>query len=142
MRKFGSTIFGLVLLAGTAALLWLLGRSLLQWFDHQNPSTRTAIIGAVALVLVPIVTYFTNRAIDQRRSVDQALRLHKLELYEGIFTMLMSQFEPQIPGKAKPSEDEVKRFISDTKPALLTWGSNRSQPHVGHVLARLHDAKN
>ena len=39
--------------------------------------------------------------------------------------MLMSQFEATIPGKPKPDQDELARFISDTKPALLTWGSNQ-----------------
>ena len=131
MRRTLSTILGLIVLAATAALAWLLARSLLHWFDRQSPSTRTAAIGAAALILVPIVTYFTNRGIDQRRSVDQALRLHKLELYEGILTILMTQFEADIPGKPKPTQEELARFISDTKPALLTWGSNQVNRNWG-----------
>jgi hypothetical protein len=115
----------LVLVAAVIALLWLIFRGLIHWFNHQTPGIRTAIIGALALVLVPLVTYFTNRSIDQHRSVNDALRLHKLELYEGIFKMLMRNFEADIPGKPKPTQDELAQFISDTKPALLTWGSNQ-----------------
>jgi hypothetical protein len=115
---------GALVILAAGALIWLLLRTLLHWFDHQTSDIRTATIGAIALIIVPIVTYLANRAIDQRRALDRALRLHKLELYEKIFTMLMRQFEADIPGKPKPDGEEVARFISDTKPALLTWGSN------------------
>jgi hypothetical protein len=118
-------LIGLVTLVITAALLWLLLRTLFHWFDNQKVSVRTAIIGAIAVIGVPVVTYFTNRAIDRHRAVNEALRLKKVELYEDIFRFYMSVFGGDIPGRPKPSENEVAQFIADTKPRLLAYSSNQ-----------------
>jgi ABC-type tungstate transport system substrate-binding protein len=90
-------------------LLWLLFRALGHWFDHQNLNVRTAVIGGIALVLVPIVTYFANRASDQRRAVDQSLRLEKLSLYQTVLEFFMLIYEGDVPGKSKPTPDETAR---------------------------------
>jgi len=103
----------------------LLVRSLFHWFDQQKLSVRTAIIGAIAVVGVPVVTYFTNRAIDQRRSVNEALHLKKVELYGDIFRFYMLVFGGDVPGRPKPTSDQVAQFITDTKPRLLAYSSNR-----------------
>lgn len=106
------------------ALIWYLGLALFHWIDHQDQNVRTAVIGAAALLAVPVVTYGTTRGIEQKRALEQSVRIQKMELYEGIFTMLMRVFEADIPGKPKPSGDDISRFVSDTKPELLTWASN------------------
>lgn len=126
IRRTAQSLLALIFLGAVGFVLWLFFRGITHWFDHQNLNVRTAIVGAVALVLVPIVTYFANRSSDQRRAVDQALRLKKRELYQRVLEFLLRVIQSSsLPEEDRPTEEEKKRFFRDVTPELITYASNK-----------------
>ena len=104
------------------ALIWALTKVLIHALSHFSQNTHTAIIGALALLLVPIVTYFTTKSIEKRRSVEQTMRLKKVELYQSFtefFMWLLLNTD-----KPKPTEKEMVSFFAEMTPKLITYGSN------------------
>ena len=80
MRVFRALLAVIVVIAVPVGAVWVLVLTFSSWLSHQDQATRTAVIGAVALVIVPIVTYFTTKSVERRSSADKALREHKTQL--------------------------------------------------------------
>lgn len=103
-------------------LIWLIAKALLHWLSHFSQPMHTAIIGAIALLLVPLVTYFTTRSIETRKAVEQAMRLEKVKLYQDFVTFFM-RILMNIEDE-KPTTEDTKKFMGQITPRMITYASN------------------
>ena len=66
--------------AGVGLLVLMIGgalyavRGVVRWFDGLEQDTAVAVVGAAAVLTVPMVTYLTNRTLERRRAVEAATR--------------------------------------------------------------------
>jgi hypothetical protein len=117
-----SLLIVLGLLVTTCLAVWSIVSSFSHWFSSLGQNTQTALIGATALLTVPLVTYFTAKSIERRRSVEQALRLKKVEVYRKFIEFFMTLF---LNGtKPKPSQNDMLDFFCDITPEIITYASN------------------
>ncbi|WP_298227151.1 hypothetical protein [Gryllotalpicola sp.] len=121
MRKALSVVFALLLVVGVIYVvgwgLWMLG----TWFLTLPTETMTPVAALVGVLLVPIITYFTNRSLERRRSLETALREHKTKLYDEMMRGLMKMLNLQKNGGMH--EPEMLQFFADLTPRLITYGS-------------------
>ncbi len=142
VKKSASWITAASLSIASVALLWIAIRSFAEWFAHTSSSDKPAVISALGLVAVAIVTYVFNRGADRRRILEELTRRQKIRLYRRIVQYLMSILikAPNVP---PPTDEETQDFIAETTPLMLTYGSNnvvklwgrfvRATPNVGQM---------
>ena len=106
-----------VVLVGLGALVWQVA----DWFLSLPGSTMTAIASVVGVLSVPVITYFTTRSLEQRRSRENAMRARKTEFYDGMIRDLMSMFG--FGGEAKKTQEEMAIIFGNVMAPLLTFGS-------------------
>jgi hypothetical protein len=121
MVKLFRLLLGLVLLAG---LVWLLGWLAFivgAWFLSLPPETMTPVAALLGVILVPIITFFTSRALERRRGLENAIRESKTKLYDSMIAGLLGMMNL---GNGKPKTDrEMMSFFAETTPQLITYGS-------------------
>jgi succinate dehydrogenase hydrophobic anchor subunit len=117
------TLFGLVLVLLIFAGVYSLIKASFHWFSGVDQSTRTAIIGATAVLSVPLVTYFANQSIERKRAVEQAMRLEKVKIYQSFTEFFMRVLLNEHPA-GKPTDKEMAAFFADTTLKFITYGSN------------------
>ena len=122
MAKAIKALLGLLVLVGIAYVAWWLGSAMLKAFLGLNPTTMTAIAGLTGLLLVPIVTYFTTRSLERRRSLENAVREHKTKLYDELIRGLMRMLNLQ-KLKETMRPDEMQEFFASITPPLISYGS-------------------
>ncbi|MCC4908933.1 hypothetical protein [Microbacterium sp. cx-59] len=125
MRRGMQVIFGgllmLAIVAGAAWGVW----ALVSWFLTLPSGTQTATAALIGVVSVPLITYFTSRALERRRSRETAIREKKTELYDGMIVGFMRMLNLQRQqGGAMPAA-EMLTFFADLTPKLLTYGDRR-----------------
>lgn len=121
-------IFNLLLgflLLGIAGWLVVLGvNQFIGWYGSLGEGVQVGIIAAIPVVTVAIVGYFANKSLETRRSVEQAMRPKKLELYDEFTKFVMSIFGKEGIVK-RPSDEEMVTFFVSKTPELMTFASNR-----------------
>ena len=115
-------ISGFMILALGGYLVWWFGASLLGWFLRLPPTTITAVAGVSGLVSVPIVTYFTTRSLERRRSMENAIREQKTQLYDKLTRGLMRMLNLK-KSEPKMQPDEMMEFLAEMTPPLISYGS-------------------
>ncbi len=124
IKNFFQIVLGLLVVA---LMTWLLVWILLQlatWYKTLSEPLQAGFIAAVPVVAVAVITYFANKSIETKRSVEQALRPRKLELYEEFIGFLMTIFGNENAVK-RPDETEMMQFFADKTPKLMTFASNK-----------------
>lgn len=121
MRKALSIIFAVAVLLGGVYLLVWGATTFLTWFLALAPATMTPLAALIGVMLVPIITYFTSRGLERRRSLESALREHKTDLYDTMMRGLMRILNLQKNGQM--TEPEMLEFFSEITPKLITYGS-------------------
>lgn len=140
MKKVFEIIFGLILILAGAAMVVVGVVVLLQGFLKLNVTLQTGIATAVSVIIVAIIGYFTNKSRDMRKSVEQAMRPKKLELYEEFITFFLL-----IMGKEgvvkRPSQKEIMDFFVKSNPLIVTYGSNEVIEKWGKLRVTLADGE-
>jgi hypothetical protein len=119
--KFVRAIPGLILVAVMGVGLYFLIRSLLDWVATLSPQTVTPVFALVGVLSVPIVTYFTSRALEKRKALDQATRQHKTDLYKELIEELLKMLK--IGGGKAMTDAEMTAMFGRVTPSLITFGS-------------------
>jgi len=118
LRIIGALILVLV---AAALLVWFV-YSVLHWFFGLPPGSMAPVAGVIGVLLVPIITFFTTRALQRRRSLEDALREHKTALYDELIKGLLKMLN--LGGvSAKMTDAEMKELFASVTPPLITYGS-------------------
>lgn len=123
MRKLATVVLGLLLIAGIIFVAGWFAHTVLSWFLALPPQTMTPVAGITGVLLVPVITYFTARGLERRRSRENAIREHKTELYDSLIRGLMQMLD--LGKRSNPAETEghIRELFADITPPLITYGS-------------------
>ena len=131
-------ILGLVLLG---LILWSAYLTLMQvfgWYNSLGEALQTGIIAAVPIIAVAILGYFANKSLETKRSVEQAMRPKKLDLYDEFVKFIMQIFSNEKVIKS-PTDDEMMKFFVTKTPELMTFASNEVIEKWGKLRISLSD---
>lgn len=119
--KFVKAIPGLVLiLLALAGVYWLVS-AFLGWLLTLDGDTRTAVLAFAGVLSVPVVTFFTQRSLERRRSVDSAIRERKTKVYEDMIDGMMRMLDLRKQGAM--TQPQMLDFFADITPGLISFGS-------------------
>lgn len=124
-----------------ALLGWLLFTALIElykWYNSLSESIQTGIITALPIILVAIVGYFANQSLETKRSVEQAMRPRKLELYDDFLKFIMRIFGNEKVNE-RPTDDDMMKFFVTKTPELMTFASNNVIEKWGKLRVSLSD---
>ena len=140
LKSVLSTILGLAIIVG---LGWAIVQSVIYLIGvvgALNESLQTAMIAAVPIVVVALISLYANKSLETKRAVEQAMRPKKLDLYEDFDRFFMSIFTPEDVQKS-PTEKEITEYFVTKNPELLTFASNAVIKKWGKLRANLSDEK-
>lgn len=141
--KIKQTLTFILGLALIGLFLWIAYFSLGQifnWYSSLSEGLQTGIIAAVPIILVAILGYFANKSLETKRSVEQAMRPKKLELYDEFVTFIMQIFSNEKVVK-RPTDEEMMTFFVTKTPKLMTFASNEVIEKWGKLRISLSDEK-
>jgi hypothetical protein len=116
-------LLGLALIAATGWAVWWIVLQIGSLIGGLSDSLKATVITAVSVVTVAVITYFVNKSLEMKRSVEQTLRPRKLAMYEDFNKFFMRIFGNEKVQK-RPTEKEIMKFFADNTPELLTLASN------------------
>jgi hypothetical protein len=116
-------ILGLILLGFIIFLLIFSSIQIFNWYGSLSEGLKTGIIATIPIISVAVLGYFANKSLETKRSVEQAMRPRKLELYDEFLKFIMRIFGNELAVK-KPSDDEMMKFFATKTPELITFASN------------------
>lgn len=116
-------VFGfIVLIAGCVVVFWVFSQ-VSNWYVSLNSTLQAGIITAIPIITVAIITYYANKSLETKRSVELAMRPKKLELYTDFNAFFMRIFSNGKVTKA-PTETEITKYFVEKTPELITFASN------------------
>jgi hypothetical protein len=133
-----STILGLAIIVGLGWLVVLGFIEISKWYGTLSESIQTGIIAAVPILVVAVLGYFANKSLETRRSIEQAMRPKKLELYDSFVKYIMTVFANENFNR-RPTEKEMIKFFTAKTPELMTFASNDVIEKWGKFRTRLSD---
>lgn len=133
-------IFGLVLLGLIIWSLYLTLMQIFRWYGSLGEGLQTGIIAAVPIISVAVLGYFANKSLETKRSVEQAMRPKKLDLYDEFVKFIMQIFSNEKVIK-RPTDDEMMMFFVMKTPELMTFASNEVIEKWGKLRISLSDEK-
>lgn len=123
MKKLMSPLAGLAVLVALIAGCILGVRWVGNWFLNIDQDRRLAIVALSGIVLAPIISYVTTRAIETRKLAGQAAIERKIELYENFVDLMVDMTGMRANRKA--TGDELLLRMQELTPKTLIYGSNR-----------------
>ncbi|WP_104193874.1 hypothetical protein [Cryobacterium sp. M25] len=115
MIEFGRTVLKYAVSAvAVGAVVWI--------FVSLPVSLKAPLAGAVALLLVPVVTYFTTHALDLGRSRESAIRIQKNQIYDDLMAGMLDMLGMG-PTGTKYTPEQIQVLFADATPRLMTYGS-------------------
>lgn len=138
MKKFGNLILGFVILGVILYLVFIIGQVLLTAFAGLTASLQTAVASAITLIIVAGIGFFANKTIEQRKSIELAIRPRKVELYEEFVKFFLKVLGN---GKVypKPTQEEIMKFYTDSNPLLMSFASNQVIEKWGKLRLKMAD---
>jgi hypothetical protein len=122
VQTFIKAIPGLLIVLVVAGLGALLLGQVGAWFFSLEQATMTASASLVAVLLVPVITYFTAKSLEQRKSRENAIRERKTAFYDKLITDLVGMLPLGVSKKAM-SAAEMQDVFGRIPAPLLTFGS-------------------
>jgi hypothetical protein len=124
MKRSVQILLGILFLIALAgALVWGLF-AVVSWFLALPASTQTPAAALIGVVSVPVITYFTSRSLERKRSRENAIREKKTEIYDGMIRGMMRMLNLS-KAESKMSESEMVKLFSEAVPDLLAYGSRK-----------------
>ncbi len=123
MKKLESTVVGLVAMVGVCFGSFLAVRGLLHWVASLKKEQAVAAVGIFGLVITPLVSYVTTRAIENRKLSGQAALDHKIGVYEQFVQIIISAVG--LGDAEKISEDQIQARLSELAPSMMIYASNQ-----------------
>lgn len=125
IHKFLQIVFGLALIVGLAYGAWLLIFAFVDSITAASPEVTAAIIGAMATVLVGVSAVLISQAYEHKRSVEEAHRLKKVEIYQGFIDMISRVIGAKNENLSltEPDPKELINYLFKYKSDILLWGS-------------------
>jgi len=126
MKKLWPTILAICVVVGLLWLGWELLTFIVGWVSAISSVQKPVLISAVALLLVPIVTYFTTRLIERRRSIDAITFAKRVEIYDKFVRFFMSSVmnKENMPENIPSKSVDPLTFMYEITPELLIYASN------------------
>lgn len=140
LKNILNIIAGLAIIAG---LGWAIVQSVIYLVDivgGLDKSLQTALIAAVPIIAVALISLYANKSLETKRAVEQVMRPRKLDMYEDFDKFFMSIFTPEYVQKS-PTEKEITEFFVNKNPELLSYASNNVIKKWGKLRANLSDDK-
>jgi hypothetical protein len=126
MKRIGTTIFAIAVIAGIGWLTWEVLILVTRWASSISSVQKPVLISATALLLVPVVTFFATRAIERRRSIDSITFAKRVEIYDKFVRFFMSSMmnKASMPEDIKKVSVDPLTFMYEITPELLIYASN------------------
>ncbi len=105
-------------------------------FKGLDSQLKASTIQVVGIIGVAIVTYFANKSIERKRTIEASLREQKRKMYDDYIKFFYKVFHGERIGD-KPTEDEIMKFFADKNPELTTYGSNAVIKKLGEMRLKL-----
>jgi hypothetical protein len=122
MKKLLSGLLALGILAVCLLGVVLATRGLVHWFTGLGKDQALALVALGGLVLTPLISFATTRAIETKKLTGQAALDHKIALYEGFVEFFVEMMG--LSGGPGLNEDKIKERMAAMTPAMLIYASN------------------
>lgn len=122
LKAFGGLILVLFGVALGLTLLSIPANQVGTWFLALPPQTMAVIGSGAVLLIVPIITFFTTKSLEQGKSRENAVRQQKTAFYENLIDQLIGMLGIARAGTIGDVDQIAKVFASVPAP-LLTFGS-------------------
>lgn len=97
---------------------------LMQWFSTLQREVATAIITGFGAVVISIVSVLLSKHYERKRSIEEAQRAKKAEIYEDLLKFVFSHvFASKFPDQV-PSEVDGMNFFNTFTQRAIVWGSD------------------
>lgn len=122
-NNIGTTALGLFVLVLIGYFIFKFTEALFAFIGGLDASLKGAIFAGSTSLVVVAISYFANKSIEEKRSIEQTIRPEKMKLYTEFNRFMMSIFANKKVSK-KPSDAEMTKFVLEASPKLLTFSSN------------------
>lgn len=122
MKKLLSALAGLMIVGVVGLGAFVALRGLTHWFTDLSKDQALGVVALGSLVLSPLISYATTRAIETRKLTSQAALAHKIELYENFVKFFVEMMG--LSGKPGLNEDQIKVRMASMTPEMMIYASN------------------
>ncbi|HEY1063677.1 MAG TPA: hypothetical protein VGE30_00065 [Candidatus Saccharimonadales bacterium] len=136
MKNVFNFILALILLAFLGYIGFVAIFFIFDVFGKLNQGLQAALASAMALITVAGISFFANKTIEQKKSIELSIRPRKLELYEEFVSFFL-----KVLGQGKvypaPTKKDIMKFFADSNPLIMTFASNAVIEKWGKLRLRM-----